>query len=176
MIDPLSILSDLAAMDLGFLKQPPASTLFILVLSAAISLATSVANRMVVDMDEQKRRTVESHHLRQELMAATRSGNQRRIAKAQKRQQQMMKTQQKMTMDRMKIMLLFFIPLILIWQVLRKFLGGVEYIALMPFKVPWIAPEGTLSFASWYILCSISINIVIQRVLGFTFEIEPREG
>lgn len=176
MIGPLSILSYFAAMDLGFLQQPPASTLFILVLSVAISLVTSVANRMVIDMDEYKRWTVESHHLRQELMEATRSGNQRRIAKAQKRQQQMMKTQQKMTTDRMKLMLFFFIPFILIWQVLRNFLSGVEYIALMPFEVPWIAPKGTLSISTWYFLCSISTNIVISRILGLTFEIEPREG
>ena len=176
MIDPISLLSHLTSLDLGFLQQTPASTLFILALSAAISLVTSVANRMVIDLEEYKRWTVESHHLRQELMEAMRSGNQRRISSAQKRQQQLLKTQQKMTMDRMKLMLFFFVPFILIWQVLNKFLSGVEYLALLPFKVPFIAPQGTLSVSTWYIICSVSTNIVISRALGLTFEIEPRES
>ena len=176
MIDPISLLSHLTALDLGFLQQTPASTLFILALSTAISLVTSVANRMVMDLDEYKRWTVESHHLRQELMEAMRSGNQRRISRAQKRQQQLLKTQQKMTMDRMKLMLFFFVPFIIIWQVLNKFLSGVEYLALLPFKVPFIAPQGTLSVSTWYIICSVSTNIVISRALGLTFEIEPRES
>jgi len=176
MIDPLSLLSHLPALDISFLQQTPASTLFILALSTAISLVTSVANRMVIDMDEYKRWTVESHHLRKELMEAMRSGNKRRISKAQNRQQQLLKTQQKMTMDRMKLMLFFFVPFILIWQVLNKFLSGVEYLALLPFKVPFIAPQGILSVSTWYIICSVSTNIVISRALGLTFEIEPRES
>jgi len=164
-----------AAQDLTFLQRPPASTIFILVLSTAISLVTSVANRMVMDLDEYKRLTIESQHLRQELMEAMRSGNKRRISQAQTRQQEMMKTQQKMTMGRMKLMLFFFIPFILIWQVLNNFLKGVEYIALMPFKVPFLVPKGTLSVSTWYIICSVATNIVISRVLGLTFEIEPKK-
>jgi len=175
MFDPLSLLSGLAALDLRFLKQPPMATLFILVLSAVISLVTTVANRMVVDLDEYRRWTVESNRARGELMKAMKSGNQRHIAKAQKRQQDLMKTQQKMTMDRMKIMIFFMIPFLLMWQVLNNFYKGVT-IAFMPFSAPWIAPEGTLSIASWYIFCSFSTNIIISRVLGLTFEIEPNES
>jgi len=174
MID--SLLSSMTALDLSLLKQPPTSALFILALSVAISLVTSISNRMVIDMEEHRRWTIESHRLRQEMMEAMRSGNQRRTARLQKRQQQMMKEQQKMTANRLKLTLLFFVPFILIWQVLRNFLGGVEYIALMPFKAPWIAPKGTLSFSTWYILCSMATNIVISRVLGLTFEIDPSES
>jgi len=175
MIDPPSLLSNLAALDLSIFQRPPMSAFFMLGLSIVISLATSIANRMVMDMDEFKRWTIDSHHVRQELMGAMRGGNQRRIAKAQKRQQDMMKTQQKMTADRMKIMLFFMIPFLGIWQVLRNFFKGVTYIAVMPFPVPWLAPEGTLSVGTWYLFCSISMNIVISRVLGLTFEIEPEK-
>jgi len=174
MID--SLLSSIAALDLGLLKQPPTSALFILALSVVISLVTSISNRMVIDIEEHRRWTIESHRLRQEMMEAMRGGNQRRTARLQKRQQQMMKEQQKMTANRLKLTLLFFVPFILIWQVLRNFIGGVEYIALMPLKVPWIAPQGTLSFSTWYIICSMATNIVISRVLGLTFEIDPSES
>ncbi len=175
MIDPSSLLSNLATLDLSPLQQPPMSAFFMLGLSTAISLVTSFANRMVMDMDEFKSWTIESHHVRQEMMEAMRSGNQRRIAKAQKRQQDMMKTQQKMTSDRMKIMLFFMIPFLAIWQLLRNFFKGVTYIAVMPFTAPWIAPNGTLSVGTWYLFCSIAMNIVISRVLGLTFEIEPKK-
>lgn len=175
MFEPLSLLSSLAALDLGFLQQPPVATVFILLLSTVISLVTTVANRMVLDLDEYRRWMVESQHVRQELMEAMRGGNQRRIAKAQRRQQEMMKTQKKISSDRMKIMIFFMIPFLLIWQVLGSFFKGIT-IAYMPFKAPWIAPQGTLSVSTWYIFCSISTNIVISRVLGLTFEIEPKES
>jgi len=176
MIDPLSLLSNLVALDFSVLQRPPMSAFFMLGLSTVISLVTSIANMMVMDMDEYKQWMVESQHVRQELMEAMRGGNQRRIAKAQKRQQDMMKTQQKMTADRMKIMLFFMIPFLFIWQLLRNFFKGIDYIALMPFTAPWIAPKGTLSVGTWYLFCSIAMNIVISRVLGLTFEIEPRKG
>jgi len=176
MFDPPSLLSSLAALDFSLLQQPPMSTLFILGLSTVISLVTSVANRMVIDLDEYRRWMVESNRLRREMMEAMRSGNQRRIAKVQKRQQDLMQTQQKMTMDRMKIMVFFMIPFILIWQVLNKFLKDVSYIALMPFTAPLISPKGTLSVSTWYFISSIATNIIISRVLGLTFEIGPEEG
>jgi len=175
-INPLSLLSHLAALDLSFLQQPPLSTLFMLGLSTAISFATSIANRVVIDMDEYKQWMIESQHVRQELMEAMKGGNKRRIAKAQKQQQDMMKTQQKMMGDRMKIMLFFMIPFLLIWQLLGRFFKGIDFIALMPFTAPWIAPMGTLTVSTWYIFCSISTNIIISRILGLTFEIEPRKG
>jgi uncharacterized membrane protein (DUF106 family) len=161
-------------MDLAFLRVPPTSTLLILGLSAVISLVTTVANRLVMDIDEFRKWTIDSHYIRQEMMSAMRSGNKRQIAKAQKQQQEIMQTQQRMTMNRMKIMLFFFIPFILIWQVLHNFFRGVDYISLMPFKAPWIAPNGTLTISTWYIFCSVATNIVISRILGLTFEIEPK--
>ena len=175
MIDPLSLASSLAALDFSLLKEPPWSTLFILGISVAISLVTTVANRMVMDLDEYRRWMVESRHLQQELMGAMRSGNQRHIAKVRKRQQDMTKTQQKMMMNQWKTMLFTFVPFILIWQVLTKFFSGVT-IAYMPFNMPWIAPQGTLSLWTWYLFCSISTSTILRRILGLTLEIEPRES
>ena len=159
------------AQDFSSLQQPPMSTVLILLISLVISLVTTIANRMVINMEEYKKFTIDSTHLRQELMSAMKGGNQRHIAKLQKQQQDMMKVQQKMTMDRMKIMLFFFIPFILIWQVLGNFFQG--NIAVMPFEAPYIGKQ--LSVGTWYIFCSVSTNIVVSRVFGLTFEIEPRK-
>lgn len=167
------LLVSLAAADFSFLQQPPMATVFILVLSATISLVTSLANRRVIDLDEYKNMMIESSHVRQELVAAMKSGNQRRISKAQNKQQELMKAQSKMSMDRMKIMLFFMIPFLLIWQFLGNFFGKT-IIAYMPFNAPLFGTK--LTIGNWYILCSIATNIIISRVLGLTFEIDPQES
>lgn len=169
----MDMLLSLVAVDFSFLQQPPMATIFILVLSATISLATSIANRRVIDLEEYKKMMIESSHVRQEMMTATKSGNQRRISRAQNRQQELMKAQSKMSMDRMKTMLFFMIPFLLIWQFLGSFFGKT-IIAYMPFSAPFWGSE--LTIGNWYILCSIASNIIISRVLGLTFEIDPKES
>jgi uncharacterized membrane protein (DUF106 family) len=160
------------ALDISFLQEPPQATFFIMILSLVLGLATSLVNRMMMDLDAYREMTLESQRVRQEMMEAMKSGNQRRIDKAQNRQKQLMSQQNKMTMDRMKISLFFMIPFILIWQLLTRFFGGIT-IAVFPFDVPLIPKN--FSVANWYVLCSLTFNIIISRVLGLTFEIEPEE-
>jgi len=162
----------LSTLSLEFLKEPPASTLFILLLSAAVNLGMSIANRMVIDIDEYRRWMVESSRLRREMLDAVRKGDQRRVARLQKRQQRMMETQSKMTMERMKLMFFFFLPLILIWNLLIKLFGKAP-VAYLPFDAPWFG--SSLSLTMWYILCSLTTNVIISRALGLTFEIEAGE-
>jgi uncharacterized membrane protein (DUF106 family) len=168
----INILSSATALDLNFLRQMPISTLFILGLSVAISLITTISNRIVIDLSEYRRQMMESSRIRRELMKAMKSGNKRQIDRMQRQQQEMMKNQQKMMSDRMKTMLFFFIPFILFWQVLRGFFGDTT-VAYMPIDTPWIGTE--LLVSNWYFFCSISTSIVVSRILGLTFEIEPEE-
>jgi uncharacterized membrane protein (DUF106 family) len=168
-MDILSILSNVIAQDLTVLQQIPTSTLLVLLISMAIGLVTTLVNRLVMNMDEYKKFTIDSYHVRQELMAAMKTKNQRQIAKAQKQQQDMMKVQQKMTMNQMKTTLLFFVPFLLIWQVFTNFFTGV--IAFAPFEIPMFGSQ--LTFSSWYIISSLSSGIIARRVLGLSFEIEP---
>ncbi len=167
------MLPRLVAAGLDYLKQPPMSTVFILALSAVINLIMSLVNRRTVNLVEYRRMMEESHHAQRELMAAMRSGNQRRISRAQRRQQEVSQAQLKMSGDRMKTTLFFMVPLLLLWPVLGNFFGrGI--IAYMPFDAPLFGTK--LNLVNWYFLCSISTNILFQRVLGFTFEIEPAES
>jgi uncharacterized membrane protein (DUF106 family) len=166
------LLTVVTTLELSFLQEPPEATLFILLLSLVLGVATSFANRLVMNLDEYRRMTIESHRVRKEVMDAMKSGNQRNIDKAQKKQQELMSQQSRSTMDRMKISLFFMIPFLIIWRLLGSFFGGIT-IAFFPFKIPLI-PEN-FSVANWYILCSITVNIIISRVLGLTFEIEPED-
>ena len=166
----IDLLSNLVSVDLGFLQQPPGATIFILVFTIVINLIMSFVNRRQMDLDSYRKMMIESTRVREELMAAMKSGNQRRISRAQNRQSELMKQQQESSMDRMKISMYFMIPFHLIWQFLGKFFGS-GVIAYMPFNAPFFGSE--LTIGNWYILCSIMSNIIISRILGITFEIDP---
>jgi len=169
----LSTIASLVSMNIEFLQQPPWATLFILVLTTAINLVMSYANKRSMDLDAYRKMMVESARVRKEVMEAMKSGNQRRISKAQNRQSELMKEQNKASMSRMKLTMYVFIPFILIWQVLNGFFGQT-IIAYMPFNAPFFPEE--LTIGNWYILCSISVNIVLSRIIGLTFEIDPDES
>jgi uncharacterized membrane protein (DUF106 family) len=44
----------------------------------------------------------------------------------------------------------------------------------MPFNAPFFPEE--LTIGSWYLLCSLSVNIILSRIIGLTFEIDPDES
>lgn len=169
----IDLLSGLTAADLTFLKQPPVATVFILLLSATINSIMSLANRRNMNLAEYRRIMEESHHVRQEVMAAMRSDNKRRIDRAQKRQQEVSQAQMKISGGRMKTMIYFMIPLLIFWPILSKFYGKAT-IAFMPFDAPLVGTD--LTMINWYFLCSITTNILFQRILGMTFEIEPKKN
>jgi len=133
----------------------------------------SYANKRSMDLDAYREMMVEGAKARKEVMEAMKSGNQRRISKAQNRQSELMKEQNKASMGRMKLTLYVFVPFILIWQVLNGFFGET-IIAFMPFKAPFFPLE--LTIGNWYVLCSISVNVILSRIVGLTFEIDPDDS
>ncbi|MBD3206696.1 DUF106 domain-containing protein [Candidatus Bathyarchaeota archaeon] len=161
-----------AALDLTAFSTPPEATFAIMGIAFVLATATSYIGVRSMDLDAYRRLTIESHKVRKELMDATRSGNQRRISKAQRRQQDLMQQQSKISMDRMKSSMFFTLPLILLWPTLGRFFGEVK-VAYFPFDFPWIPQE--LSFIQWYLICSLTFNILLNRVFGLTFEIEPED-
>ena len=167
---PLPIL---VGLELEFLKTPPMATYFILLLSLFLGLATSLINVKMMDLKAYRRNQLDSAKIRYQMMEAAKSGNQRAIDRAQKKQSELMGQQSKMSMDRLKISFFFMIPFLLIWQVLGSFFGNT-IVAYFPFEAPLIPLE--LSVANWYIFCSFATNIIISRVLGLTFEIDPEES
>ena len=168
----MELLSILVKVDLSYLKQPPMATIFILGLVTVISLATSLLTLKATDLEEYRKMMIESSLIRHEMMEAMKSGNQRRISKAQRRQQELMRAQSKMTADRMKITLFTIIPIIIMWQILIRFFGETT-IAYMPFNAPLFGTE--FKIGGWYILCSFATSIIFQRILGLTFEIGPND-
>ncbi len=170
---PLSGLLLTVAQNLDFLKTPPTATIVVLVLSAGIGLVSGYINRRAVNLDDYKRMMIESQRVQKQVMAAMKSGNQRQIDKAQKRQQELATTQSKMTMDRLKSSLYTMIPILIIYSFIGGFFGN-EIVAYFPFPAPYIPAE--MSLPNWYFFSSIATSVVISRVLGLTFEIDPEES
>jgi len=161
------------AQNLDFLKTPPTATIAVLVLSAGIGLISSYVNRRAINLEEYKRTMIESQRAQKQVMAAMKSGNQRQIDKAQKRQQEVTSQQSKMSMGRMKSSLFTMIPIILIYSFIGGFFGNV-IVAYFPFPAPYIPAE--MSLPNWYFFCSIATSVIISRILGLTFEIDPEES
>ena len=148
------------------------ATLAIMGISMILASVTSFIGVRSLDLENYKRLMIESSKARKEVMDATRSGNQRRIEKAQQKQQDLMAQQSKVSMDRMKGSMMFTIPMILIWPSFGRFFGDT-IVANFPFDFPWIPREFT--FVQWYLMCSFSFNVILNRVFGLTFEIDPED-
>jgi uncharacterized membrane protein (DUF106 family) len=153
-------------------QEPPYATLAIMAISLTIATLTSFIGVRSMDLEQYRRLMVESARARRELMDATRSGNQRKIDKAQKKQNDLMQQQSKMSMDRMRSSMLFTIPMLLVWPSLGRFFGDT-IVAHFPFDFPYIPREFT--FIQWYLLCSFSMNVILNRIFGLTFEIDPED-
>jgi uncharacterized membrane protein (DUF106 family) len=159
-------------LELSMFQEPPYATLAIIAITLTLATITSFIGVRSLDLEQYKRLMIESARARSEVMEATRSGNQRRIDKAQKRQSELMQQQSKMSMDRMKSSMLFTLPLILVWPSLGRFFGDIV-IAYFPFDFPYIPREFT--FIQWYLLCSFTLNVFLNRIFGLTFEIDPED-
>jgi len=159
-------------LDLTMYKQPPYATLAIMSISLVLGFITSFIGVRSMDLDQYKRLMIESSRARKELMDATRSGNQRRIDKAQKKQNELMQQQSKISMDRMRSSMLFTVPMLLVWPTLNRFFGDTV-VANFPFDFPYIPRE--LKFIQWYLICSFSMNVILNRLFGLTFEIDPED-
>ena len=160
------------ALDFSAFANPPGATYAIVGIALALGTMTSYIGVRSMDMGAYRKLTIESHKARNELMEATKEGNQRKISKAQQRQQDLMAQQNKLNSSRLRSSMFFTLPLILIWQPLRTFFGD-SVIAYFPFNVPYIPRE--FKFYQWYLLCSFTFNLVLNRVFGLTFEIDPED-
>jgi uncharacterized membrane protein (DUF106 family) len=168
----LNLLPGLVAQSMDFLKDPPVSTLFLMVLAFAVSALTTYISQRSMNVEEYRKSMEESTHAQQELMAAMRSGNQRRIQKAQQRQKGSQQTQMKNSNAQMKTSMYTMIPMLIMWQILSGFYGRSIGVAWMPFNpVLWSGTK--LNYITWYIICSFTASIIMRRLFGLSFEIEP---
>ena len=186
---------------LDWMSYPPGSMFFVLLLATATALMSAGLTKWLVDTDELNRKQVaiKAHEEEKEKIIALAEKDVEKYRKARKqweRKNEMFKqTQTRMSWQRLKPSCITFLPMIIIFGVVRVIFGN-NPIALSPMNandVPLIggmlaATTGTkvyswtelvysyarsipfaagwINFTSWYFLCSFGINTLVYRYFG----------
>jgi len=147
----------------------PDSTFLIMGIAMVLALTTNILNRFLVDVDKMKNVMAEVAVWRKEFDEARKSGDQKKIAKATRKQKGIMQLQSRMMWDRMKVSFIYLGPFWILFYVLNTFFRG-ETVAMSPFTFPILLGE-ELRFISWYILCSFCFSLPLSRILNVNPEV-----
>jgi len=148
---------------IGNPPQMPSSTLFTIGVATIMALISSTAAKLLVDYDMVRSTMKEVQAWQKELNAARKAKDDQTISKLMKKQQAMMKQQSRASMEQMKVTAVTFVPFLIIWYTLNAVLGP-HPIAYAPFPLPFVGT--TLTFFTWYLICSFSMNLPLMRVFG----------
>jgi len=152
-------------MAIEWLAAIPYSTLFILLLSFAISFATSLSNRLLTNREQLKAWNKEISQWRTDSLQAKRTGDKKLMTKVKKQERHVMQLQSKMMWQSMKTSFLWFIPLMLMWYWgLPQIVPIGEVVAFLPPLPPLFS--GELTVFLWYLLCSFLASALFTRLFG----------
>ncbi len=143
------------------LLPAPASTIFILCLALLITFFMSLTNRLLTNREQLNAWRREVSAWTTNFNKARRSGDKKLLAKVQKQQPRIMKLQSKMLWQSMKVSIIFFVPIILLWQFLIGFYGATVIAYL-----PWFDGPLEMGIVWWYPLCSLTSGILFSRLFG----------
>jgi uncharacterized membrane protein (DUF106 family) len=172
-----------------WISTPPGSMMFIIILSVIISIASVVLTKLLIDTKEmdRKQKAIKAHNEEKKKIIELASSDVERYRKARKKWERrdvmLKKTQQGMAMDRMKPTLITFLPMIIIFAILRgmyqnspvaatpmnpELYGFLNFIVGLGIanRNMWIRNVAWINFTAWYFLCSLGINTLLQRILG----------
>ncbi|MGM0469025.1 MAG: EMC3/TMCO1 family protein [Promethearchaeati archaeon] len=186
-------------LDINWLLDPPGSMFIILLIAATIALVSAGLTKWLVDTDEleRKQRQIKAHEEKKEKIIDIAEVDPNRYLKLRKRwerkDEMLKKTQQSMSMQRLKPTCITFLPMIILFAVIRGLFGNgpVALTAMNANDIPLIGgivrsscdvedwtylfygtvraiglEAGWINFTAWYFLCSLGINTLVQRLLG----------
>ena len=140
------------------MPRPPGGTIFILLLALCLSFITTLVNRLLANPKQQREWRKEISEYNSQLLKARKADDKKLLAKLKKQESRIMQLQTKMFWQSMKVSLIFFVPFLIIWQLLI----GIFGVAPLVF-VPGIGP---LSVFLWYFLCSMMFSVLFSRLMG----------
>jgi len=147
------------------LQSIPVSTVFILLLSMALSFITSLANRLLTNQDQLRAWRKEVATWTADFNKARKSNDKKLLDKVKKQQPEITKIQSKMTFQSMKVSFIFMIPFFLLWYLFLTptyfSVAAVAYIPSISGPDVWAIP-----LFWWYLLCSFMFGTLFARILG----------
>ena len=144
----------------------PQSTIFVLVLSATISILVSAVNRKVIDVEKMKEYRREVNEYMKDLDAAKESSDRRLETRIKRRQVKVNQLQSWMMKQQLKLMAIFTVPFGILFPLLNEVFSGLV-IAHSPVSLPFIPQD--LGFFHWYLICSFGVNLPLSRAIGVSF-------
>lgn len=183
---------------LDWISFPPGSMIFILLMATVTALISTGITNWLIDTDEINRKQVISKAHDEEKkkiieLAETDPEKYNKLRKRWERLDSMLKqSQQKMALRRMLPSCITFVPMIIIFTVVRGVFEN-NPVALSPMNAndvlwigdlmkgttgteyPWTAlvygvvrtiglKAGWINFTAWYFLCSFGVNTLVQRI------------
>lgn len=163
---------------LDLITTPPGSMIFVLLLALTTALISALLTRWLVDTEEinRKQTQTKAHEEEKQKIIDLAERDPERYRKARKRWERknamVKKSQQRMSLQRMKPTCITFVPMIIIFGIVNTLFRGAP-VALSPMHandVPLIgnfirAGSVWINFTAWYFLCSLGINTLTQRLL-----------
>lgn len=137
--------------------QAPGSTIFVFLLALSLTLITTLVNRLLTNPKQLREWRAEIKTWTDEYKEAHKSKDKKKLAQAEKQKSRIMKLQQKMSWQSMKVSLLFFVPLLIVWQILiGTYTGPVAFLPGM----------GQITIFIWYLVCSLFCSTLFSKVFG----------
>jgi len=143
--------------------------LLVALTAIVLNIISNVATRLLTDVERARRIRAEVRAFRKELRQATLAKDKAKLDKLKKKEKLMMKEEMKISTQRMKPMLLFWIPFIIIYYLLASFIGGYNTIvAISPISLPIIGTE--IGLIWWYLISSLAFSAIITKLLGTSLD------
>ncbi|MGD9395966.1 MAG: EMC3/TMCO1 family protein [Candidatus Thorarchaeota archaeon] len=162
-------------------KSPPLAAFFIMFISLSISTISNLAMKRFTDMRRLNRYQLEIKQFREMEQKAQKTQNEKLLKKVKRRKSYIERIQREQMSSRCKPSLMFFVPFIIIFAILRGFYstGGVDdIVAVLPFNIQKVLPflvglAGRpvaagfgLSFYAFYFLVGLGLSSILQRIMG----------
>jgi uncharacterized membrane protein (DUF106 family) len=162
-------------------QDRPYAPLFIMMISIFVSTLSNLAMRRFSDMRRLNRYQLEIKQFREMEKEAQKTQNEKLLRKVKRRKAYIDNIQKGMLGARCKPSLIFIIPFMLIFSLLRTFYspGGTDLIvAVLPFNAHQLLPfligmlgkpvEGGFGMTFWgfYFLVGLGLSSILQRIMG----------
>jgi uncharacterized membrane protein (DUF106 family) len=183
-----------------WLRVPPGAMFFIIFISICVSMVSIGLNKLLLDPKAMlvKQQRIKDHQEERKALDKLQDENPKRyekeLVKWERRDASIKKMQQKMSLERLKPTCITFVPMILIFTVIRGFLGVETPIALPPMNPDTIplafltsmmlaknpaansllnfGQLGWINYTAFYFMCSFTISMILQRI----FKMVPVSG
>jgi uncharacterized membrane protein (DUF106 family) len=153
----------------------PGSTYFIILFNILIAVLMSLLTKAIIDVDKISRHQKEIKVHNDNKKKAMDTADKKLWQKVQRREEYIKKIQSEMMIQQMKPMLVWFVPITMIFFLMRTAFINIP-IAWMPFRFPeiWIIIQNLkyyenltwMGFTGWYFLTSVGLGNYVRRFMG----------